>query len=213
MKKEVLLHYKTMRKCISCKEYITIEESWDTVIHYTGVSKSHSGVYHLECFIKKFDKNKFPKEDRTIKEITNDGSEELFKLVCKNHLYKYLADRYEIIMMPNYIYTKLEQIFSGDFRNMSKPIPPEHLLDMFIQRKDYLEKIYHKQKLDGTSMINYDLAVLIAKYPAYLKYIEKEKQNEIQTVSLIERKKIDFKSFQPKKEIEQLDLLEEELYD
>lgn len=200
-----------MRKCHLCKEYITIEDEWDNIVHYSCETKSNNGVYHLNCFVSLFNKNKFKKENRQLDEILNESEKELYNLVCKNHLYKWWAEKYDIILLPNYIFTKTEEIFKGVWKEMSKPIPPEHLLDMFIRQQNYLDKIYHKTELNGVARINYDLAVLIAKYPAYLKFLEREKQNEIQVINILDTKKIDFNNISKKKEVKQLDLLEEEI--
>ena len=42
-----------MNKKIKLKE-LCIEDEWDNVVHYVGVLKSYTGVYHLDCFIKLF---------------------------------------------------------------------------------------------------------------------------------------------------------------
>jgi len=208
--RSILLHYKTMRKCLVCKEYITLEDEWDNIVHYSSNTKSRCGVYHKVCFMNLFDKHKL-KDDKNLEKILEDSEFELYNLICKNHLYKWWSEHYEIILIPNYVFTKVEEIFKGNWKDMSKPIPPWHLLDMFIRQKNYLDKIYHKVELNGVSRINYDLAVLIAKYPAYLKFMEQEKQNEIQVINILDAKKIDFSNISKKKEIEQIDLLEEEL--
>ncbi len=200
-----------MRKCHVCKEYITIEDEWDNVVHYTNNTKSHCGVYHLDCFIERFNKNRFKNDERQLDEVLHDSELELYNIVCKNHLYKWWMEFYDVIVIPSYLFTKTEEIFKGEWKEMSKPIPPEHLLDMFIKQKPHLDKIYHKTELNGVSRINYDLAVLIAKYPAYLKFLEREKQNEIQVINILDTKKIDFSNISKKKEIKQIDLLEEEM--
>ena len=73
---------------------------------------------------------------------------------------------------------------------MSKPIPPKHLLDMWIRRQSFLYKIYHKEKLDGLSRVNYDCAVLITKYNGYVDWLEKKKVDLEKAESFISHEKI-----------------------
>jgi hypothetical protein len=77
-------------------------------------------------------------------------------------------------MLPTYVYQKMEGIFNGTWKDMSCPIPPEHLLDMFQRKQDWLNKIYHKDNIDGIGRINYDLSVLIGKYRSYLDWLGKK---------------------------------------
>jgi hypothetical protein len=72
----------------------------------------------------------------------------------------------------------MEQIFKGEFKKMNKPVPPEHLLDMWQKKMSFLDGLYHKEKMDGVSRINYDLAVLIAKYPSYLDWMGKKNSDK-----------------------------------
>jgi hypothetical protein len=172
--KSLLLNFKTMRKCQLCKEYVCIESDWDSIL-YSG-----KGAWHIECFRKDLlKKNKSKKSMNEIELLVNHIRDEsqliLFNLVIKNHLYKYLAEHYRVILLPNYFFTKAEQIFTGEWKDMSRPIYPEHLLEMFIRQQGFLDRIYHKEKMDGTSRINYDLAVLISKYPKFLEWKEKTK--------------------------------------
>jgi hypothetical protein len=174
MFQEILLDYKTMRKCFGCKEYMTLEKELDNAVY---VSKA---FWHDTCYAEKLSKKKVGKlseEDinKKMLELKLESEEHIRHTIIKNHLFKYLMFKYNVVLLPTYIFTKMEQIFKGEYRNMSSPIPPEHILDMFQRRQGYLDKIYHKEKMDGVSRINYDLAVLISKYNGYLEWIEKSK--------------------------------------
>ena len=182
MDKTILLKFQTIRKCVICKSYLTLEKELesDSVIWY-GTTEKNRAIYHKDCLKKKM----FTKRGNKLSEVEvgelvdglcgvgSDSLNHLDRLVYKNHLYLYLMQKYDIITIPNYIFTKMEQIFTGKFKTMSKPIPPEHLLDMFQRKASFLDGIYHKEKLDGVSRINYDLAVLVNKYPSYLDWLGK----------------------------------------
>ena len=210
--RSILLKYKTMRKCFSCKQFICLEEEWNSenkIIHYM------KGVYHRECLKKEMLKSKRVKRNEgevelEIDRLVRDSDLLLYGIVVKNHLYKFLYDSYSIVLLPNYIFVKLEEIFKGEFRGMTKKIPPEHLLEMFERQQKFLDNIYHKEKLNGVQRINYDLAVLIAKYPGFLDWKARETKEDSQIVAMVEKKKIDFSNVQQKNENKFTDLLDEE---
>ena len=200
--KSILLHYKTMRKCIVCREYITIEEEWvlGSIFHYKDGTKTNQGIYHKKCLVGFLRKKKYKNVDiadesifEEIEDKVKDSDLEIYNLVCKNHLYKYLMSHYDVVMFSSGIYTKMEQIFTGEWRNMSKPIPPHHLLEMFERQAKYLDGIYHKERLNGVQRIQYDLAVLIAKYNGFLDWKEKAKEQIESAQSFVDDKKPDIK--------------------
>lgn len=176
--------YKTMRKCKECKQYITLEEEMDNIVYMS------SAFCHVDCAEKKMKSKKIHKMteeaiQNKIVELKSSSEEHIYRTIVKNHLYKYLMEHYSAIMIPTYIYQKMEGIFAGTWKDMSCSIPPEHLLDMFQRKQDYLDKIYHKGSIDGVGRINYDLAVLISKYQGYLDWLSKKeienKQAEIKS--------------------------------
>lgn len=189
--KSILLNYTTMRKCTECKEYIQLEKyikyekEEDEFLYYK------EKLYHCGCLKKKLESKKIGKmsdEDIIIliDGLRDESYNHSMNVICRNHLYKYLMEHYDVIMLPTYIYTKMEQLFTGTYKNMTKPMKCEHILDMFQRRQSQLDKIYHKEKLDGISRINYDLAVLIGKYNNYLEWIEKSKTEVVKTEAFIE---------------------------
>lgn len=197
MNKTILLNFKTMRKCFQCKEFITLEESFDSVIYYKN------NFFHEKCLREKLCNKKVGKLckddcDNLLNQLREDTINKLENIIYKNHLYKYLMQHYDVVMFPNYIYQKLEKIFIGEYKNMSRNIPPAHLLDMFQRKMEYLDKLYHKEKLDGVARVNYDLAVLIGKYNGYLEFIEREKQEIVETVEFLKKKKINISTISRK---------------
>lgn len=175
MDKSILLNYTTMRKCFLCKDYLTLETSQEYIYY-------KDKLYHISCLKIKLNNKKVGKlsEDeinKLIDGLKEESESRAWNLMIKNHLYKFLMEKYNVIMLPTHIYTKMEQIFTGEYKNMTKPIKPEHLLDMWQRKQSYLDKIWHKEKLDGVSLINYNLQVLISKYNDYLLWIEKTKSD------------------------------------
>lgn len=169
--------YKTMRKCYHCKEYLTLEESLDEIC-YKG-----KHLFHISCLKKKMlsvKRGRLSESDIDILigDMVSDSRKKIETIIYKNHLYKYLQEHYDCILLPNYIFTKFESIFLGKFKDMTAPIPPEHFLDMFQRKANWLDKMYHKEKIEGVSRINYDVAVLMNKYGNYLDWISKGKTEQ-----------------------------------
>jgi hypothetical protein len=207
--KSILLKYKTMRKCLVCKEFICLEDNLDSIYH------TSKGVSHLVCLekqiVKKCKGNK-EREEKLIGELylgMDKSGDEVWNLIVKNHLYKYLQEKYECIMLSTYMFTKMEQIYTGKWRGMSKAIKPEHLLEMFERKQKFLDGIYHKEPMSGLNRINYDLAVL-NKYQDFLDWKEKDKKEASETISFIETRKVNFTNISQKKMNKNIDLLDEE---
>lgn len=200
MDKTILLDFKTIRKCSVCHSYITLEKELESnsVLWY-GTTLKNKTIQHKQCLKKKMLSKKGNKlsegdADILLDDLFKDGVGHLERLVYKNHLYLYLMKKYDIITLPNYIFTKMELVFNGKFKTMNKPVPPEHLLDMWQRKQSFLDGLYHKEKIDGVGRINYDLAVLIAKYPGYLDWLGKKESDKkmIEEKSLEDKVKIEY---------------------
>lgn len=182
MDNKLLFEFTTTRKCGQCKNFITFEKEIGDIIYKSDVA------YHINCYKKKLGerkRGKFTESDIEILvgDLLLDSQHRIDNLVYKNHLYQYLMKTYEIAGFTTRFYTKMEQVFLGKFRKMSKGIPPEHLLDMFPRKKSLLDKNF--RKLIGEDKVNYDLGILIREYPSYLKWAGKKstEENKVETYS------------------------------
>jgi hypothetical protein len=95
-------------------------------------------------------------------------------------LYSYLQEKYNIVKLPKQFFIKMSNIFKGNLNGLSKPIPPEHMYDMWVRKSNYLDKVYMNnitkgRKMDGYVRLNYDLAIIISKYEDYLSWLDKQK--------------------------------------
>lgn len=95
----------------------------------------------------------------------------------------YLA--YGLTFLPKSFFINLDKIYNGTYKNLSTPIPPEELLDMWKRKMDYLNKTADKNSRMGKEInevcrIYYDLSILLSKYDSYKDWKEKQKMaNEI----------------------------------
>lgn len=113
-------------------------------------------------------------------ELDRDNSKLLIEKEFKlQELYDFLHSSYGVVVIPIPFKHKINKLLSGEAEGILKPIPIEHLLDMWKQRIKDLNKIYQYniskgKELDKSSRLNYDLAVLINKYDAYLDWNTRE---------------------------------------
>lgn len=174
------------RKCKCCKEYLDIEK--DNFVYYK------KRYYHFDCAVNEtLDRknNKLSKEQCVDKftQLQNENREEINNIINKERLYKWLQNTYNTVVLPSYFYIKMDEIFSGIYKGLSKDIPPEDLLDMWKRKKNELDRINNSnsrkgKNLIGVARINYDLAILLNKYDSYLKWKEDQKllENEKQNI-------------------------------
>ena len=174
------------RKCKYCKEYLNIER--DSFVYY------RKRYYHFDCAVNEQltrKNNKLSKEQCVDKftQLQNENREEINNIINKERLYKWLQNTYNTVVLPSYFYIKMDEIFSGIYKGLSKDIPPEDLLDMWKRKKNELDRINNSnsrkgKNLIGVARINYDLAILLNKYDSYLKWKEDQKllENEKQNI-------------------------------
>lgn len=171
------------RKCSICKEPIYINDiNEDFFITSKNEVRSYT---HTNCYIQKqTTKKRSPKTIEECQEYIeqckqNNKAIEKKKSI-KNELYEFLFDMYDISYFPQYFYVKMDSIYKGTMKNLSKPVPPEDLLDMWKQKKNYLDKVAEQNRkkgneIFGVNRVNYDLAILLSKYDSYLKWKEQQK--------------------------------------
>lgn len=171
------------RKCSICKEKINIE---DVNEDFFIVSNGKTNTYtHSHCYIKyhttKKRKQKTTEECQLfIEECKNKNKELVKEKNIKDELYEFLFDMYEISYFPKYFYIKMNSIYNGTFKNLNKPVSAEDLLDMWKQKRNYLNRVSEQNKkkgleISGVNRVNYDLAILLSKYDAYLTWKEQQK--------------------------------------
>ncbi len=132
-------------------------------------------------------------------QLQNENQEEINNIISKERLYKWLQNTYNTVVLPGYFYIKMDEIFSGIYKGLSKDIPPEDLLDMWKRKKNELDRINNSnsrkgKNLIGVARINYDLAILLNKYDSYLKWKEDQKiiEQERQQIKDDFKNKIEF---------------------
>lgn len=180
------------RKCFRCKEpFVLTKEIIPKIIH-CGTT-----YYHSECLKQKYEdnlnraksKSNIDKWTQKLNELPLEqekSNDELYNILAKLDVLDFISDRYDMATIPRDVCTRLNSIYHGEFKNVRKPIPPIHLLDMWERRfkkLEYQRKLKEKggSSFSSESAIYYDIAVLCNSYNGYLKWLEQEKMKEIET--------------------------------
>lgn len=108
----------------------------------------------------------------TTPRILNNGWFEKTKVyatqeVSKDNIDRLFKKHYNVSLIPQYIYVKLDSIYKGAYKGQAEPISPYELYDILLRKMDYLDKNAAKKSLTGIPRINYDLAVAIGSYKSY----------------------------------------------
>lgn len=180
---------EVVKKCSICKEQIYVERKDEDFF----CNETKRVFKHSHCYIdQQMSKKKKPK---TYEECMEDIKE--FKKIVyvptkniRKEVTDFIYDMYGITSLPKQFFIKLDSIYSGTASNLSRPIPPEDLLDMWKQKKLYLEEIAEKKRKQNGEpfplylQINYDLAILLSKYDGYLQWKEKNRMASLESVKV-----------------------------
>jgi hypothetical protein len=185
------------RKCTICKQLIQIENE--------DIVYNKEKYFHFNCFINsclRKKRNKLSKEELIIqaKNLQKENYYIIKNIIDKAKLYYWIQHTYNLVVLPSYFFIKMDNIYDGNYKGLSKGIPAEDILDMWQRKKNELDKIADTNKkkdkyIDGIGRINYDLAILLNKYDSYLKWKDKQRlfeNDENQKLKELQQEKINF---------------------
>jgi len=179
---------KTTRKCGFCRDEVVLEDGKSILIK--------GKYYHYDCFINKETNRK--RGSLTLKEATElaksnleENREYIRDLVYKNKLFMWLQRKYDLVVIPTYVYQKIADIFNGSWKDLTTPIPPEDLYDMFLRQWKNLEKINigninKGKKMAPEARLNYDISIIINKSSSYYEWKRKQQEQQIEILQSLE---------------------------
>ena len=142
--------------------------------------------------------------DRRIKKLQEQTAINLEAYIARSNLYSYLEQHYSVLYFPKSFYGKMLSIFNGTYSGLRTAISPDDLLDMFYQCQQALDKNarikWKSNQPTPINRINYDLAVLMSRYGAYLEWKktkEVEKQDAIKQTEIDKQYEEAFKNYHP----------------
>lgn len=198
-------------KCRKCKQEIQINrENCEQFIR----CDEFSGVfyyYHSECF-RSMIPNKVKRakceearlhwekyiSESGFKALQEESTKFLKDKISRDELYHFLIKEYDLKVFPNQLFPRLEQVHTGQYKNLLEPISPEDLVYMWKTKINTLNKIARKKVSEGKvfkdeyTRLCWDLSCLIQWYDKYKKWKqEQELLVEEQRISLERNKKDD----------------------
>lgn len=112
--------------------------------------------------------------DREIKKLQEHTEPILDSYIARTNFYSYLEKHYNVLYFPKSFFEKMTSIFNGTYNGLKTSIAPSDLLDMFYQRQQDLDNNarikWKNNQPTPINRINYDLAVLMSRYGAYIEW-------------------------------------------
>ena len=191
------------RKCACCKGVIEIDKcNISNVICFQGK------YYHYDCFESMASEKAASKRGKPqmwqdaldqIWELEAETKKALEQFIAKDELNAWLLNNYDIVTVPSYFWQLVADLEGGMYkRKRCKPVSGVTLCECWKWGQRKLNKIAvnnkmaHKGPENDVDRLRYDLAILISKYPLFLKH--KSKTSAAATSVITERKqpKIDY---------------------
>ena len=187
-KKNIIVNYEYEQKkrpCVYYDGHYYIKRYFVKYCKAKNTKKRKFAFEHINDYIDLANEQladllekKYQKYD-SIEKCKENTKKQQIKYFAESDVNMYIIDKYKIpsLSIDSRIWRKLSCIYDGTFQKMDVPIPPEHLLDMWQRKENYLNKIYLKNVAMGKNMnevqnILYDLSVLVGKYGSYIEWLQ-----------------------------------------
>lgn len=177
-----------VRKCDHCKNSILIDRN-----NVHDVVLFRNKYYHSKCFEERVRQRLSSKKPHQmwvdalsrIKEYESDAVEAVEFWFNRDDIYNHLLDNYDIVEVPGTVFTRLDAVITGTYGRKSKPIDYADFVACWRDGQASLDRINRNNKvagknIEGVARINYDLAVVLKKFPQWRKYQEKLKAERIE---------------------------------
>lgn len=191
------------RKCACCKGEIVVDKS-----NISNVIFFNKLYYHTSCFEDMATKKAASKRGKP--QMWQDALDKMWELeaetkrileayIARDELNEWLLEHYDIIEVPGRFWQIVADLEMGKYKKRKcKPISTSKLYGCWKWGQKKLDKISvgnkmsHKGPTNDVDRLRYDLAILITKYPLYLKH--ESNMSVIESVASFEDKqpKIDY---------------------
>jgi hypothetical protein len=170
-----------VRKCAKCKDEIIIHKN-----SISNVIQFQNKYYHYDCFENLAAEKAASKRGKpqmwqealdNIWVIEDETKKILEQFIAKDELNTWLLSNYDIVTVPSYFWQLVADLERGIYkRKKCKPVKIFDLCECWKWGQRNLNKIainnkmHHKGPGNDTDRLRYDLAILITKYPLFLKH-------------------------------------------
>lgn len=176
------------RVCKHCGETIHIERG-----NVHDVLKFEERYFHTKCF-EAYVQNKlsgprprarWKNELNNIKKYENDAKEAVEFWFVRDDIYRHLLEHYDVTTVESPVFSRLDAVITGTYGRRSKPIDYAEFVQCWREGQKTLDNIARNNKIAGKNItgqarINYDLAIVLKKFPQWKKWQEKLKAERIE---------------------------------
>ena len=207
------------RKCAKCKGVIEIDvnDIRDVIYH-------NKLYYHKDCFESMAAEKAASKRGKPqmwqdaldkIWELEAETKRMLEHFVARDELNEWLLGNYDIIDVPTRFWQVVSELALGKYKGKKcKPLDIKTLCECWKWGQKKLNevainnKMNHRGPENDVDRLRYDLAILITKYPLFLKH--KAKMAAVESVNSFEKKqpKIDYSALDKSKVDNDNDILD-----
>ena len=177
-----------VRKCEHCKGSILIDRN---NVHDVILFKNK--YYHSKCFKERVEQRLAGKNPHKmwndalshINEYENDAKEAIEFWFNRDDIYNHILGHYDVIKVESPIFTRIDAVITGTYGRKSKPIDYADFVECWRYGQPKLDEIARKNRaagknITGEARVNYDVAVVVKKFPQWKKWQEKLKAERIE---------------------------------
>lgn len=188
---------ETTRKCGECKKLLVLEK--DEFVIEKDI------YYHVECLVNFLASPKRRKKQNReeviiyVVGLREESKRRANDIIARERLFKWIQNHYDLVTMPPGIFTRLEAVFSGTYKGMTVPIPPEDVYEIWTRRWNDMVKTYQYnlsigKVLDNVARVYYDLAIVLSKSTSYFKWKENQRIAQQDTQEQMKKIEINYRS-------------------
>ena len=176
------------RKCDYCKGSIHIDRD---NVHDVLMYKNK--YYHCQCFEAYVKQKLSGKQVRQmwkdalnhIDEFENDAKRAIEFWFTRDDIYRHLLENYDVTVVDSPVFSRLDAVITGTYGRRSNPVDYADFVACWREGQKTLNNIARNNKIAGKNItgqarINYDLAIVLRKFPQWKKRQEKLKAERIE---------------------------------
>lgn len=185
-KKDIVYGMDVKEKGVCYDKHYFHDKCFDEWCNLSKTAKRKFAIENKKIFVDEYEKNMGSflknrlKQNYSLEDMNHAAIISIEKIKQESMLNSFLKDKYNLNLISSNVWRRLNSIYKGTYKNLEKPIPANHLLDMWKRRQKKLDRIYKNnilkgKELNGENLLIYDLAIIVNEYDSYLNWLTKQK--------------------------------------